>query len=255
MDDQESFVAKPSNSFDQMLLAENKDALAKFLDSPVSAIVETIVGGLSVGVPAWAPLTGRVVQGALKGKLFLQISREIETLRAAGKIPDDFADTRYGFQSWVELMSILDQELPDADRLEALRAMFYEINKTNAVDGHRILAYQLFQIAKRLSSGELILLRAIYDAYKSRDFAPGATPPLSTWSSKMANRVGHGLASLIEKDERELVESGLISKRLNSATVAQVIRDDNARLTDLGIRFCENIENYRIEIATLEEDD
>jgi hypothetical protein len=252
MDEQNSIVLKPRIPFDEALLAENKDALAEFLDSPVSAIVETIVGALSGGVKSWGPITGRVVQGALKGKLFQQVSREIEALRAAGKIPDDFAERKYGFQSWVELMSLLDQELPDADRLEALRATFYEINKTNAVDSDRVLAYQLFQIAKRLNSGELLLLRAVYDACKANDFTPGATPPLLTWSSRMAKRLGHGLSSLIEKDERALVDTGLISSRLNAPTVPQVIRDDNARLTDLGLKFCENIQNYRLELSRVE---
>ncbi len=47
-------------------------------------------------------MSGRIVQGILKGRLFQQVSREIKDLREKGKIPDDFGDeknnTRY-FQS------------------------------------------------------------------------------------------------------------------------------------------------------------
>jgi hypothetical protein len=51
---------------------------------------------------AWTVMSGRIVQGILKGRLFQQVSREIKDLREKGKIPDDFGDeknnTRY-FQS------------------------------------------------------------------------------------------------------------------------------------------------------------
>ena len=88
---------------------------------------------------------GTTRQGALKAKLFEQLSREIKDLRDKGKIPDDFAEERNGFQSWVELMTIIDEESPDPERLAALKAMFYAVNKVNAEDSERILAYQLFQ--------------------------------------------------------------------------------------------------------------
>lgn len=76
-------------------------------------------------------MTGYIVQGILKGKLYQQVAQEIKELRAKGKIPADFADEgkhKYGFKSWVELLTIIDEEAPDADRLEALKAMFYSIN-------------------------------------------------------------------------------------------------------------------------------
>lgn len=60
--------------------------------------------------------------------------------------------------------------------------MFYAVNKVDASDGESIAAYHLWQIAKSLSSGELL-----------------------------------------------------------HAT--------HARLTDLGIRFCENVETYNLEMG------
>ena len=49
-------------------------------------------------------------------------------------------------------------------------AMFYGANKVNATDAQKMLSYRLLQIARRLNSGELLLLRTIYDAFKRKDF-------------------------------------------------------------------------------------
>lgn len=86
----------------------------------------------------------------LKGKLLQEVCREIKELRDKGKIPDDFAEKKYGFKSWVELLKTVDEEAPDVDKLEALKAMFYSVNKVNVQDREQVFNYQLFQIAKRL---------------------------------------------------------------------------------------------------------
>ena len=252
MTEEETYIVKSRDPLTDIILLENKDALAKFLDQPLTAIVESITGALASGPTAWMPITGRIVQGALKGKLFQEVSREIEDLRKRGKISDDFAEKKYGYKSWVELLTILDEETPDRDRIEALKAMFYAVNKVNATDGERIVSYQLFHLAKKLTSGELLLLRAIFDKYESRDFNPNpnTTEPLTIWAAKMANRQKHLLTALVLRDERALVGQALISARLNSPNLPidqQVVLEANARLTDLGIRFCTAIKNYEIE--------
>jgi hypothetical protein len=172
MSEDESIVFKPREILSDPILPQNTDDLAKFMDQPQMAIAEAITGALAAGPKAWTVITGHIVQGMLKGKLFQQVSQEIKELREKGKIRDDFADEKhkYGFKSWVELLTIIDEETPDADRLEALKAMFYAINKVNASDGERIVSYQLFRTAKRLTSGELLLLRAIFEAYRNSDF-------------------------------------------------------------------------------------
>jgi hypothetical protein len=126
MSEDNSIVLKPQELFSDAILTQNADDLAKFMDEPLTAIAEAITGALAVEPKAWMGMTGRIVQGILKAKLFQQVSRELKDLRERGKIPDDFADEghKYGFKSWVELLTIIDEETPDADRLEALKAMF-----------------------------------------------------------------------------------------------------------------------------------
>jgi hypothetical protein len=47
---------------------------------------------LGNGEPLW--LGGGIKQGALKFKLFQQVSKEIKELRAKGKIADEFAEKK-----------------------------------------------------------------------------------------------------------------------------------------------------------------
>jgi hypothetical protein len=258
MPEDESIVLKPRELFSDAILPQNADELAKFMDQPQVAIAEAITGALAAGPKAWTLMTGHIVQGILKGKLYQQLGREIKDLREKGKIPDDFADEKqkYGFKSWVELLTVIDEQTPDADRLEALKAMFYAVNRASATDGERIVSYQLFQIAKKLTSGELLLLRAIFDRHDVHsDYTsnpPQATEPLLTWASRMAKSVGHGLSAPVLNDERALILQGLISEHLNSDTLRldqQQVFLLNGRLTDLGMKFCTAIQTYHIEAS------
>jgi hypothetical protein len=190
----------------------------------------------------------------LKAKLYEQVGQEIKYLRDKGKIPDDFADERknkYGFKSWVDLMKAIDDDPPDADLLEALMAMFYGANKINTTDAKRMLSYQLLQIARRLNSSELLLLKAVLDAPKHHSFHPNDPMPLRRWAEIIAHVQGHYVVSLVLRDERALVEQQLISGYLDGTVTPsnQTVSSTDARLTDLGKKFCENIEMYRSDTA------
>lgn len=47
-----------------------------------------MIAALAAGPKAWTVMTGHIVQGILKGKLFQQVSQEIKQLREKGTITD-----------------------------------------------------------------------------------------------------------------------------------------------------------------------
>ncbi|MGA2887071.1 MAG: hypothetical protein ABSE51_03410 [Terracidiphilus sp.] len=205
-----------------------------------------MTGAIAVGKNGLFLSGGRIVQALLKGRLFQQWAAEFKKLRETGRIPGDFAEKKYGFQTWVELMTIIDEESPDADRLAALKAMFFAVNKVGATDGERIKGYQLWQIAKQLNSGELLLLRTAY--LKRSEFASGVTHPnyvssYSNWASYMAKAIGHDSQGLIDIHEKRPTELGLLTERDRSR-----INGQDARLSELGLMFCANIEKYGNEV-------
>jgi len=175
--------------------------------------------------------------------------KEVSEWIKEGNIPEDFSGRPSGYQTWVELLQEIDSNPVDADRLKAMKAMFLAANRVNASDGESIVAYQLFRIAKELNSGELLLLKMVFHAFKTKSIPQ--TPMLSlnanNWRSAMANNLGHGLSALVRKQESALVEHNLISPVVMSGQLETIVGDPS-RISDLGIRFCENIEKYQIEV-------
>jgi len=249
MADESALITKPRDYSDIIKLQE-PGVLEDFFDEPLPFIVETVTGALAAGKAGWFLAGGRIVQGMLKAKLFQQFSKEVKKLREAGKIEENFASTKYGGQTWVELMRIIDEETPDADRFGALKAMFFAVNKFGATDGEKIKAYQLWQIANQLNSGELLLLRTVYikrSLYASEATHPSYVHAYSNWASYMAKAIGHNSQGLIDLHEKKPTEIGLLTAR--SFDDGSGISDQNARLSDLGLAFCINIENYEIEVS------
>jgi hypothetical protein len=246
--EQASIVQKPREEFEDILLPENTGELARLMDEPTTAIAEIMTSAFAAGPKAWMVMGGRIVQGMLKAKLFQQVSREIRELREKGKILDDFADEnkhKYGFKSWVELLTVIDEETPDADRLDALKAMFYGVNKVNPTDGERIAAYQLFQIAKKVTSGQLLYLKASYELYKASDFRRGELVGTQQWLAKIGKKLGHTVIGLMDQDDLELIKYGLLTPRTYPDLSG--VNETDAHLTQLGIAVCQNIETYHVE--------
>lgn len=254
----QSVVLVPIEPFREAILPENTDELAKFMDQPLTVIAQTITGALASGPKAWTLMTGHLVQGILKGKLFQQVCQEIKELRDKGKIPDDFAETKYGFKSWVELLKVIDEEAPDEDKLEALRAMFYSVNRVNVQDKEQIFNYQLFQIAKRLTSGEMLTLRAVYKLYSSGRCSNGRTESRENWANQVTQYADHGSVDFVMRHELKLEQEGLITEQLQTGSAPYLRKEQNVwnkdgRITAIGVRFCENIQTYRAEKADTEQ--
>ena len=72
----------------------------------------------------------------------------------------------------------------------------------------------------------------------------------------MASRLGHNIREIVEQDERVLMDYRILSqRRLDNVVhsnfgaapkVEDGIDDSSARLTTLGLKFCENIRSYEI---------
>src|SRR5689334_15409740 len=134
MSEDESHIVK-QRDLAEIIRAENSTALEEFLDDPLAVIAGAITETLAHGPKAFIGPVVRVAHAALKAKLFQQFSEEIKDLREKGKLKDNFAEQKYGYNTWVELLGIIDDDVPDEDRLEALKAMFYAANKISAKDG------------------------------------------------------------------------------------------------------------------------
>lgn len=228
----------------EIIHSGDTSALEAFLDEPIPVIAQAITELFSKGPVALVGPGIRIVQGALKGNLFKQLAKEIRQFKEKGRIDESFGETKYGFQSWVELLTIIDEDVPDEDRIEALKAMFFSINKVNATDADQILGYQLFQVAKRLSSNELLVLKAVWELLGKAAFR--GDMGFNEWAEAVSKHLGHSLIGLIEHADKVLVDNQLLTERVLPDR-SGIQHGRQGRLTDLGIKFCENVERYRIE--------
>lgn len=243
----ETRIVRSKNLFEHTILPQNKDQIAQLFDDP-GAVLELLTGLLTIDKQGLRIKIGHFTQSILQGNAVEQINREIKELREKGKIRD-FTEDERGTTTWAELMKEIDDGIPDTDKLEAMKIFFIEVNRVNATDEKRMLNYQLFRIAKGLDSGKLLILRA---AYAIKGEVGRGEWTIQRWAVAVAKKLGHGLTALVLKDESALMELGLISPH-RDATVGlpnQVARVDNGRLTDLGIKLCETIQNYQDRVES-----
>jgi hypothetical protein len=101
-----------------------------------------------------------------------------------------------------------------------------------AGDGDRILGYQLFQLSKQLTAGELLVLRAAHT------LTAQSYQESNEWCRALAAAVGHNLQSLTTLQAKRLEQLNLVS-----CSVSNMYPQN--RVTDLGLRFCENLKEYQ----------
>jgi hypothetical protein len=241
-DDEESYLVKPHDPAEIIQLRDSA-ALSEFLKDPRSVIAGALIEAFSHGPSAFTQPLIKIGVASLTGRAAEQFAQEIKSFREKGKIPADWAEKPNCYQTWVELLRVIDEESPDETRLEALKAMFFAVNKVGVKDGTRILAYQLFQITKKLNSNELLVLKAVYENYQKVSHFP--TKLFREWTAAVANYLGHSMIGLVEVADQALVDNRLLGARYGPEQGS--IHPEHWRLTELGLEFCQNIERYNID--------
>ena len=123
-----------------------------------------------------------------------------------------------------------------------MKALFNSVVATDVNEKEQILNYQLFQIAKGLTSSQLLVLKTCY-AVCQMNKIPENLAYYNDWLTMVADNIGHGLNSLIERDDDILLENKLLTPRIQQANFVRITKD-NARLSGLGIKLCENLKKY-----------
>ena len=228
MSDEETYIVKQRDLGD-IIRMQNEGAIDEFMKDPL-AVVCAAVNELLLHPSTFASTGIRVAHAALKGKMFQRLANEVKYWREKGKLPADFAEKKHGYNTWIDLLKIIDDECPDEDRLEALKAMFYAANAVSMVDGDRIVAYELFQIAKTLSSNELLVLNVLWEMTQKG------------WTTHQANVnvFCEHATKILGHQQTELIMLGYAQLPIKKLA-------ENYSLTALGRKFCENIQTYRME--------
>ena len=229
----DSSIALPPRDYADVVKLQDKTVLDEFLDDPSTEALAIITGAFAGGGKGLMVSAGRIAQGLLKGQVYDVFADELRRLRDAGKIPDNLGETKHGLYTWAELMRIIDDECPDAERLEALKAMFFDVNKINATDKEQMYAYQLWQITKKLSSGEVLVMKTIH-----ADRNHLSRLQYGGWLMRIAEVSGLVSDEMVELHLSKLREYKIVYPGKSD-------RPSNGGISRLGISLCDNIQTYR----------
>ena len=167
------------------------------------------------------------------GEAFLQ---ELEDMRSAGRIRDDFSRTDAGVSSLKEFFEMIDGK-PDEARFQAFCALFMAANAPNAEPHEGILDVELMGIMRKLSAGEMHLLSALLRIAK---YEVGHPKPLM---HVIADELGYRSDALVRRNIAALIENSLIDRE-NWTNQGGSTGNVKPLLTDLGIALQERVHRY-----------
>ncbi len=229
-------------------MPENEIQKAEF-QAPTSDVIRRTLVQLTQGLTGIAASqkhevilsVGRIFQAMIAGQLLDTFLREWENYREKGRIEEDYESTEQHRSCLQELLTFLDKDAPDELRFSVLKKIFLVAATEDASDRNSHLPLQYMQIARTLTSGEILVLSAEYIVTRKRELWEGKAHTAQAWLDIIAEVSGLEHPELVEKHEEELVKKKLLLLRADHSTVD--LRT-HLRLTKLGYEFCRYIENY-----------
>ncbi len=228
-----------------------KQGLEKFISQPIAAIAEFMTGFLASSKNDYILSAGKLFQAGIKGCLFQQLGEELKEYVRKGEIKKNYLETDFNRSSFKQLLEFIDSETPDEVRFKAMKSIFfYSIQKQLDSTGETI-CYLLMNLCKNLSSGEILILKAAYEIANGKnipelqnvDFTSNS---VQNWLNNVAKQAGLEYSQLAE-----IYEEGLMKKRLIGGRRYQdksgITAGPKYRLTDLGVKLCEIMEEYENE--------
>lgn len=132
---------------------------------------------------------GHLIQALCTRRFHQQLYTEIQKYRNEGKITDEKLDSNYGKAIFIDLMRTIDEESLDDKKFAALKAIFLHSVLKDSDEHSQILAYQYFQVCKKLSSMDILILRTAFSIYEESE---GDKPPElnSSWETRISQKLG-----------------------------------------------------------------
>ncbi|MDP3948887.1 MAG: hypothetical protein Q8Q17_02985 [bacterium] len=229
-------------------------SVMQFLKQPTIKMAEALTGVLASDSKDWKLSAGKIVQAVIKGNLLTQLGKEIEKYREEGKIKEDYLENDINRASFKELLKFIDEEAPDEIRFKAIKSIFFLLIAINTTEDEEILAYQLMQTCKKLSSAEILILTGTYAVVKNtgkqlaRGVEWGSNSSVGYWAQVVSEKIGHNLPELVLQHEANLIDLKLITAyryKTNKVAADDLYQPSPYfRLTPLGYKLCEFMKKY-----------
>lgn len=227
---------------------DDTQSIVKFLKAPAIKVAEALTGMLASDKSELKLSAGRLVQASIKYKFLTQLGEEIKKYIEKGKIKEDYFVTHKEQASLCELLEFIDEDVPDEELFRAMKSIFLTFISVETEKENKELSYELLKICRKLTSGELLVLKAAYDIANEKTTVtlPRKIEEFSNvadWLKIISQHLGHNLPSLVEIYEKNLSELKLITDRVYSDR-SGFGNSKFFRLTTLGLKLCEFITKY-----------
>lgn len=219
----------------EALVNEQYIKLQELVKNPTTiGFLEFLTGIAATAVEKPANLilsAGHLTQALFRGSFYKQLYYEIHDYRDKGKTSDEKLNSSYGKNIFVELMYIIDNEEDlDEERFRALKSIFLKSILKDTDEHTQMLAYQYFQVCKKLSSIDTLVLKTAYAIYEE----PGSNQRFGgyhEWDVQIADKLGVPL----ELISQSRLENSGINSNPNTLIFNSNMDKNRHGLTPLGI--------------------
>jgi len=166
----------------------------------------------------------------------------------------DKISTEKPILTFIDLLKIINEGKIEEERFIAMKSIFFSGISKNSTQHDEILAYEFLQTTKKLSSTEILILKANFEIAQGniskavpKEQMKNGESHRSTWQRIIAKQMGYGdLYSIVAKYELNLESLGLISHRQEKDGLQGSFEPTgkNFRLTEMGYKFCEFMTKY-----------
>ncbi|MDF2636106.1 MAG: hypothetical protein K0R78_2980 [Pelosinus sp.] len=179
---------------------------------------------------------GHVVQGMFSDKFLGNLQKEVNNYILAGKIKEDYIISEQNLMCFIELLRNLEENLPDPNRLELLRKIYIVTATEDINDRDSPLPLQFMQMARELTSGEVLVLFAMYRLEGT------SVNSQAGFIKQLIEESGLEYTEIVTRIHQSLFNKGFV-KSVNDglATHSILIRD---LFTPLGRAFCDYVMHY-----------
>ena len=218
-------IVKP----DQM---DTENVLAKTMESIVAGLAGVASSDRKELVLAVSHILQRTRSYGFLGALM----REWKEFRDKGLIDPDYTESEQHKACLNELLDFLDKDSPDQVRFDAIKGIFLTAATERLSPRDSFLPQQYMQTCRSLSSGEVVVLKTIYEAVQ-QDVWNHEEKGAGKWLRAVAERSGLQHVELVEVHERRLIEKNVLTPRMYGDE-SGIMSNYHGRLTDFGWELC-----------------
>lgn len=218
---------------------EGPDETSSFLAQTLQNLGEALTGIAASEKKDLFLSLGYILQRTRNGKFLRTLREEWDKYRAKGRIDEDYIKSEQHEECLQELLDFLDNDSPDRVRFSAMKQIFLNAASERFATRDDILPQQLMRLARKLASGDVILLSSIYEISKQDvDCETLVGGSASEWIRHAAENSPLKYKELIEIHESTLMNFQLISARVYGDRSGIERTNKHFRLTPLGLELC-----------------